>query len=84
MDAREADPIASAKSDLREHMGIDGRRPPPTTVHFFVEKCSFSAYRGAGCNHVTCKDRIEAGSYRIAVLPGMHSVNGGPGMSFLR
>ncbi|KAF2495874.1 hypothetical protein BU16DRAFT_359308 [Lophium mytilinum] len=67
------DRIDWAKSDLRDHIGVVAgkERHPRNPVLFFIELAPYSN-RGAACQHVTCKDHIEAGSYRIAVKPGMN------------
>ncbi|OCK84359.1 hypothetical protein K432DRAFT_320527 [Lepidopterella palustris CBS 459.81] len=66
------DRIDLAKSALRNHIGIGGERHPRIAVLFFIELTPHSASRGAACQHVTCDDRIEEDSYRIAVHPGMN------------
>ena len=73
------DRISLAKSALRNHIGIGEECHPRTVVLFFIELAPNSARRGAACQHINCTDRIEEGSYRIAVHPGMNNVYQNPG-----
>lgn len=80
LEQTDEDRIRSAKSALRNHIGADMEHHLETTVLFFIEVSPNSSQRGAACQHVTCKDRIKEGSYRIAVHPGMNNVYKSPGM----
>jgi hypothetical protein len=73
------DLISTSKSALRDHIGIGDDRPSGTPVLFFIEIGPGSSQRGAACQHVTCKERIKEGSYRIAVSPGMDNWYKNPG-----
>jgi hypothetical protein len=73
------DRIDQAKSALRNHIGIGEERHPRNAVLFFIELAPYSTSRGAACQHITCDDRIEEDSYRIAVHPGGNNVYQSPG-----
>lgn len=40
---------------------------------FFVERSPPSGRRGAGCQFISCEDKIRENDYRIAVHPGMNN-----------
>jgi hypothetical protein len=69
------DLISDAKSTLSDHISAEDERRSGTKVLFFVEIGPGSA----GCRHITCKDQIKEGSFRIAVDPGMHNYYKNPG-----
>jgi hypothetical protein len=75
------DRISRAKSILRSHIGIGDEGQPRTAVLFFIELAP-NSNRGAACQHITCTDRIEEGSYRIAMQPGRYNMYRNPGKTY--
>lgn len=72
------DRINNSKSSLRRHIGYasDGKGcQSRNSVLFFIELSPHSSQRGAACQLITCNDRIEEGSYRFAVYPGMRNAH---------
>ncbi|KAI0412599.1 hypothetical protein F5X98DRAFT_379642 [Xylaria grammica] len=62
-ESSEDDFIESEREQLRVHAERQ-------SAFFFVERSPQSGRRGAGCQFISCEEKIQEGDYRIAVCPG--------------
>lgn len=75
--SKPTDALIRARRDLQNHIGL-GPEPgdptypdPPEVLRVFFVKVAPYSYRGPKCKLSTCGQRIQPGSLRFAVSPGM-------------
>ncbi|RDW68821.1 uncharacterized protein DSM5745_08581 [Aspergillus mulundensis] len=65
------DPLATERSRLRQHLGLDSAHSPQTQPLFFVERVPDTNTASVSCNLPGCTAGINPGALRLALNPGM-------------